>query len=589
MRPRRTTTRWSPSPCSVTRPIWGSWPSAPTSGDCVSSRPRSPRPELVPAQSYVSLTEISEYAAGVPEAMRQARLFPQLPPEGKAAFCFYPMSKRRGEEHNWYALELRGAHGAHAGPRQGRAAPSTAGCSRSSPARPGSTTTSGGSRSSACIPTISRTASTRCASTRPRPRYAEFGPFYTGMVGTLDDVLTARGRLSEQPGDRRPREPPRRAAQPRAASSWPSAAEPTRRCWPRWRTTPWAGRRCCAPPRSPRRWPARGARLPGPRRGVGPALGRGADRRDGGRRLRGQRADRCARCKTALMDALGPLAEAEDATVVLGVNVSDLGDHRPGQEAAAAGGCPLPPRRGRLHQGRHPALVPLARPAHLGQAGGGLPGLAPALRHAGDPRPSGRGGAGRGGVAQRSASGSCGFATTATPPASRSRRTRWPKWWRAATRSWRRSATPGSLRRARPRGLPFGQPQPRAGRGRCSGAAGGRGDGERGPGQGQAHVPRVRGPARRARHLGAPLRRRARTSGAPTSRSTVAGSSARSTAREPRSRRRSSGCAARGSPSTCWGTCSRAEPPHRGPAPRGVRASGSRGTCQPAEDTLRGS
>ena len=29
-----------------------------------------------------------------------------LPPEGKRAFCFYPMSKRRGEEHNWYALDF---------------------------------------------------------------------------------------------------------------------------------------------------------------------------------------------------------------------------------------------------------------------------------------------------------------------------------------------------------------------------------------------------------------------------------------------------------------------------------------------------
>jgi uncharacterized protein len=47
--------------------------------------------------------------------------------------------------------------------------------------------------------------------------------------------------------------------------------------------------------------------------------------------------DRCARCKTALMDVVGPLAAAEGATVVLGVNVSDLGDHRPGQAAAAAG------------------------------------------------------------------------------------------------------------------------------------------------------------------------------------------------------------------------------------------------------------
>ena len=53
-------------------------------------------------------------------------------------------------------------------------------------------------------------------------------------------------------------------------------------------------------------------------------------------------ADRCARCKTALMDALGPLAAAESAQVVLGVNVSDLGDHRPGQAAAAAAGATFP-------------------------------------------------------------------------------------------------------------------------------------------------------------------------------------------------------------------------------------------------------
>ena len=52
--------------------------------------------------------------------------------------------------------------------------------------------------------------------------------------------------------------------------------------------------------------------------------------------------DRCARCKTALMDALGPLAATEGATVVLGVNVSDLGDHRPGQAAAAAAGAVFP-------------------------------------------------------------------------------------------------------------------------------------------------------------------------------------------------------------------------------------------------------
>jgi uncharacterized protein len=52
--------------------------------------------------------------------------------------------------------------------------------------------------------------------------------------------------------------------------------------------------------------------------------------------------DRCARCKTALMDVLGPMADATGATVVLGVNLDDLGDHRPGQRAAADLGAVFP-------------------------------------------------------------------------------------------------------------------------------------------------------------------------------------------------------------------------------------------------------
>ena len=52
--------------------------------------------------------------------------------------------------------------------------------------------------------------------------------------------------------------------------------------------------------------------------------------------------DRCFHCKSALMDAVGPIAAAERATVVLGVNVDDLGDHRPGQRAAAEAGAVFP-------------------------------------------------------------------------------------------------------------------------------------------------------------------------------------------------------------------------------------------------------
>ncbi len=52
--------------------------------------------------------------------------------------------------------------------------------------------------------------------------------------------------------------------------------------------------------------------------------------------------DRCAHCKSALMAAAGPIAQGEKATVVLGVNLDDLPDHRPGQQAAADLGAVFP-------------------------------------------------------------------------------------------------------------------------------------------------------------------------------------------------------------------------------------------------------
>ena len=62
--------------------------------------------ELV--DSYVSMTEVSEYTKGAPEAMTNARLYPGvLPPAGMRAICFYPMSKRRGvgsNDANWFTL-----------------------------------------------------------------------------------------------------------------------------------------------------------------------------------------------------------------------------------------------------------------------------------------------------------------------------------------------------------------------------------------------------------------------------------------------------------------------------------------------------
>jgi uncharacterized protein len=52
--------------------------------------------------------------------------------------------------------------------------------------------------------------------------------------------------------------------------------------------------------------------------------------------------DRCYHCKRELMDVLVPLAETERATVVLGVNLDDLNDHRPGQKASAERGAVFP-------------------------------------------------------------------------------------------------------------------------------------------------------------------------------------------------------------------------------------------------------
>ncbi len=73
---------------------------------------------LVAEWSYVSLTERSEYTDD--EERARPRLYPQLP--AKKTICFYPMSKRRAPDANWYELgfdERKRLMGGHA--RVGRA------------------------------------------------------------------------------------------------------------------------------------------------------------------------------------------------------------------------------------------------------------------------------------------------------------------------------------------------------------------------------------------------------------------------------------------------------------------------------------
>lgn len=141
---------------------------------------------------YVSLTEVSEYAHGVPEELKEARLHPQLPPEGKAAFCFYPMSKRRGDVHNWYALpyddrkELMYEHGGSGRKFAGRVLQVVTGST-------GVDDFEWGVTLFGVHPDDLKEVVYTLRYDRASALYAEFGPFFTGMVASLDEVLDAVG------------------------------------------------------------------------------------------------------------------------------------------------------------------------------------------------------------------------------------------------------------------------------------------------------------------------------------------------------------------------------------------------------------
>jgi len=138
--------------------------------------------------SYVSLTEVSEYAKGMPEEMLQARLYPKLPPEGKSAFCFYPMSKRRGEQFNWYSLpfderkEQMMGHGATGRTFAGRVLQVVTGSA-------GLDDYEWGVSLFAVNPDDLKDVVYTMRFDEASARYAEFGPFYTGLIASIDDVL----------------------------------------------------------------------------------------------------------------------------------------------------------------------------------------------------------------------------------------------------------------------------------------------------------------------------------------------------------------------------------------------------------------
>ena len=146
------------------------------------------------ADSYVSLTEVSEYADGIPDEMKEARLHPHLPPEGMNAFCFYPMSKRRGdtEGSNWYMMpfEERKAvmygHGTAGRAFKGRVLQVITGST-------GIDDWEWGVTLFGVHPDDLKDCVNAMRFDEGSARFAEFGPFLTGMVAPVEEALAQVG------------------------------------------------------------------------------------------------------------------------------------------------------------------------------------------------------------------------------------------------------------------------------------------------------------------------------------------------------------------------------------------------------------
>jgi len=137
--------------------------------------------------SYVSLTEVSEYAKGMPQEMLNARLYPELPPAGKNAWCFYPMSKRREHKDNWFTLdydkrkELMEEHGKSGRAFAGRVIQLVTGST-------GLDDFEWGVTLFAVNPDDLKEVVYTMRYDEASAVYAEFGPFYTGMVTPVEQL-----------------------------------------------------------------------------------------------------------------------------------------------------------------------------------------------------------------------------------------------------------------------------------------------------------------------------------------------------------------------------------------------------------------
>jgi hydrogen peroxide-dependent heme synthase len=144
--------------------------------------------------SYVSLSEVSEYASQMPEEMKRPRLYPSIPPNHveyeMPAWCFYPMSKKRGVDANWFTLpyerrsELMHEHGASGRKFAGRIAQYITGSA-------GLDDFEWGVTLFAVRPDDLKEVVYTMRFDEASAVYAEFGPFYTGMVTPVEELMSS--------------------------------------------------------------------------------------------------------------------------------------------------------------------------------------------------------------------------------------------------------------------------------------------------------------------------------------------------------------------------------------------------------------
>ena len=154
------------------------------------------RLEPVPELGLVSMTELSEYTnrEGSEEhmAMLERRVHPRLP--RRRLLCFYPMAKKREGADNWYSLEfdhrrkLMGGHGRLGAKFSGRVIQLITGATGLSDWEWGVTLIADDPKDIKDIVYEMRFDEVSA-------RYAEFGPFVTGLVLEPAEALRRCGLL----------------------------------------------------------------------------------------------------------------------------------------------------------------------------------------------------------------------------------------------------------------------------------------------------------------------------------------------------------------------------------------------------------